>query len=181
MILNARNNQFVFKFPVGFLYPEVKRKYDSYLRRMHTPFSDMESYLNHTIQSVSFPAISSNESEQILDKFPHFSREALDLERIISKEFTVNLKTTDGYLNYWVMFEQYLSYLQVSNTKDHFPDMNLIFLDRFGYQLVTVSFIKPLMKRLDSIEMSYGSNAFDFKTFGVDFKYNNFEIKVMSD
>lgn len=65
--------------------------------------------------------------------------------------------------------------------EDYFPDMQLIMLDRDGYQLATISFRQPLMKSMDSIEMSYGQNAFDFKTFSVTFKYNLFEIDVKLD
>lgn len=181
MILNAKNNQFVFKLPKGFLYPELQEKYSFYLKRLPSPFESVEDYLNHTIQSVTFPQVSADEVEQTLDKRPQYWRQSFDLERVILKEFTVNFKTADGYLNYWVLFEQFQRYLHEQNTKDYFPDMNLIFLDRDGYQLVTVSLRQPLMKAMDSLEMSYASSAFEFRTFGVTFKYNLFEIAVKLD
>lgn len=182
MILNAKNNQFVFRLPKGFLDQELQDKYSFYLKRLPTPFDSIEDYLNHTIQSVTFPQVSADEVEQTLDKRPQYWRQSFDLERIIPKEFTVNFKTADGYLNYWVLFEQFQRYLhEQNNTKEYFPDMNLMFLDRDGYQLVTVTFRQPLMKAIDSVEMSYASTAFEFRTFGVTFKYNLFEIGVKLD
>jgi hypothetical protein len=181
MILNAKNNQFVFTLPKGFLDKELEEKYSYYLKRLPTPFENIEDYLNHTIQSVTFPSVTAEEVEQTLDKRPVYWRQSFDLERIISKEFTVNFKTADGYLNYWVLFEQFQRYLNEQNTKDYFPDMNLRFLDRQGYQLVNVVFRMPLMKGIDQVEMSYASTAFEFRTFGVTFKYNIFEIDVQLD
>lgn len=181
MILNAKNNQFVFRFPKGFLDEEIQQKYSFYLKRLPTPFENIEDYLNHTIQSVTFPSVTADEVEQTLDKTPQFWRQSFDLERIISKEFTVNFKTADGYLNYWVLFEQFQRYLKMESKRDYFPDMDIRFLDREGYELVSVVFRQPLMKGMDSLEMSYGSSAFEFRTFGATFKYNQFEIKVDLD
>jgi len=181
MILNAKSNQFIAKLPKGFLYPELNEKYSFYLKRLPTPFENIEDYLNHTISSVTFPQVNADEAQQILDKRPQFWRQSFELERIIVKEFTINFKTADGYLNYWVLFEQFQLYLEEPNRKDYFPDMDLIFLDRDGYQLVTVTFTQPLMKAMDSLEMNYGSNAFEFRTFGVTFKYNWFNIAVKLD
>jgi hypothetical protein len=141
----------------------------------------MEDYLNHTIQSVTFPSTAALDVEQTLDKRPQYWRQSFDLERIIPKEFTVNFKTTDGFLNYWVLFEQFKAYLHESNTRDYFPDMELILLDRDGYQLVTVSFRQPMMMSIDTLEMSYASVGFEFRTFAVTFKYNLFELGVKLD
>jgi hypothetical protein len=181
MILNAKSNQFVLNLPKGFLYPEVAEKFEFYLKKNPTPFDTVESYLNHTIQSVNFPSVAANEVEQMLDKRPQFWREALDLERLVTKEFTINFKTADGYLNYWILFEQFRQFLYEGNTKDYFPDFNLRFLDRQGYQMLNIVFTQPLMKSMDSIEMSYAQSGLDFRTFGVTFKYNQFEIKIELD
>lgn len=105
MILNARNNQFVFRLPKGFLSQQLEEKYSFYLKRLPTPFGSMLDYLNHTIQSVTFPQVSADEVEQTLDKRPQYWRQSWDLERVITKEFTVTFKTADGFLNYWVLFE----------------------------------------------------------------------------
>jgi hypothetical protein len=59
--------------------------------------------------------------------------------------------------------------------------MELILLDRDGYQLVTVSFRQPMMMSIDTLEMSYASVGFEFRTFAVTFKYNLFELGVKLD
>jgi hypothetical protein len=192
MILNAKNNQFVFRFPKGFIYPEIEEKYNYYLKRLPTPFENITDYVNHTIQSVTFPSVASDEIEQWVGrktgvdgknvtKNPQYWRQSLDLERVVPKEFTVNLKTADGYLNYWVLFETYRYYLTIPNTEDYFPDLNLMYLDRDGYQMLTVDFRQPLMKGISEVEMNYSATAMEFRTFAVNFKYNTFDINVKLD
>lgn len=192
MILNAKNNQFVFRFPKGFIFPEVEEKYNFYLKRLPTPFENITDYVNHTIQSVTFPSVSSDEVEQFVGrkvvvdgknvtKNPQYWRQSLDLERVIPKEFSVNLKAADGYLNYWVLFENYRRYLMITNMEDYFPDMNIFYLDREGYQILTISLKQPLMKSISEVEMNYSSTAMEFRTFTVGFKYNTFDINVNLD
>ena len=196
MILNAKNNEFVFKFPKGFIYPEIETKYNFYLKRLPTPFETITDYVNHTIQSVTFPSVASDEIEQwvgrrtevdttsgsrVVTKNPHYWRQNLDLDRVIPKEFTVNMKVADGYLNYWVMYETYKYFLTTNTTSDYFPDLNIEYLDRDGYQLLTLSYRQPIMKGISEVEMSYASTAMEFRTFAVNFKYNDFDINVKLD
>lgn len=182
MILNAKNNAFVFTLPKGFISDALETKYNFYLKRLPTPFETISAYVNHTIQSVTFPQVSATPVEQTLDKVPQFWRQSFDIERLISKEFTVNFKLTDGYLNYWILFEQFMNNMEMTTmTPEYSPDMSLRFLDREGYQLVDVRFIQPFIIGIDSIEMSYASVGYEFKTFGVNFKYNQFKIEVNLD
>ena len=116
-----------------------------------------------------------------ITKNPQYWRQSIDLERAVQKEFTVNLKAVDGYLNYWVLFENYREYLYIPNTEDYFPDMTLSYLDRDGYQMLDVVFRQPLMKSISEVEMNYSATAMEFRTFAVTFKYNTFEIGVRLD
>jgi hypothetical protein len=192
MILNSKLNQFVFRFPKGFIYSEIEEKYNFYLKRLPTPYANILDYVNATVQSVTFPGVSSDEVEQMVgrrtyvdDKFltknPQYWRQSLDLDRIIPKEFTVNLKAADGYLNYWVLFENYREFLSIPNTEDYFPDMSIMYLDREGYELLTLDFKQPLLKGISDLEMNYSVTALEFRTFSVTFKYNRFDIAIKLD
>lgn len=189
MILNSKNNQFVFRFPKGFISPEIENKYNFYLKRLPTPFENILDYVNHTIQSVTFPPVNVDQVEQwvgrrtsvddvAVTKNQQYWRQAVDLERAFPKEFSVSLKAADGYLNYWVLFETLREYLKIPNKVDYFPDMNLIYLDREGYQLLNIDFKQPLFKGISEVEMNYSATAMEFRLFTVDFKYNWFDINV---
>ena len=182
----------MFRFPKGFINEEIEKKYNFYLKRLPTPFENILDYLNHTIQSITFPSVGSDEIEQFvgrktsadgknITKNPQYWRQSLDMSRILPKEFTVNLKAADAYLNYWVLFEVYKDYLEVTNMEDYFPDMNIMYLDREGYQLLTVDMKQPIMKGISEVDMNYSATAMEFRTFSATFKYNTFDIKVKLD
>lgn len=192
MILNSKNNQFVFRFPKGFIFPEVEEKYNYYLKRLPTPFENITDYINHTVQSVSFPSVATEEVEQWvgrkvtvdgknIGKNPQYWRQSVDLDRAIPKEFTVNLKAADGYINYWALFENYRHYLTLTDITDYMPDMSLMYLDRMGYQLITIDFKQPLIKGISEVEMNYSQTALEFRVFSMTFKYNRFDINVKLD
>lgn len=197
MILNSKNNQFIFKFPRGFIYPEIEEKYNFYLKRLPTPFENITDYVNHTIQSVTFPSVSSDEVEQWvgrrtevddsngsrrgITKNPQYWRQSQDFEKVIPKEFTVNFKVADGYLNYWVLYETYRMFLMIPNKADYFPDLYIMYLDREGYELLTATYKQPLIKSISEVEMNYSATAMEFRTFSLGFKYNNFDIEIRVD
>ena len=192
MILNSKNNQFVFRFPKGFIYKDIEEKYNFYLKRLPTPFENILDYVNHTIQSVTFPSVNVDQVEQWVGrktyadetrvtKNPQIYRQSVDLERAVPKEFTVSMKTADAYLNYWVLYENFRKYLNITNTEEYLPDMNLMYLDREGYQMLTVDFKQPLITGISEVEMNYSSTAMEFSTFSLNFKYNWFDINVKLD
>jgi len=60
-------------------------------------------------------------------------------------------------------------------------DLNIMYLDRDGYQLITIDFKQPIMKGISEVEMNYSSTAMEFRTFTVNFKYNRFDINIKTD
>jgi hypothetical protein len=116
-----------------------------------------------------------------IGKNPQYWRQSLDLDRVIPKEFTVSMKAADGYINYWALFENYRHYLTITDTTDYVPDMNIIYLDRDGYELITIGFKEPLIKSISDVEMNYSQTAMEFRVFSMTFKYNRFDINVKLD
>lgn len=71
-----------------------------------------------------------------------------------------------------------MRYLEIPNTEEYFPNMNLGYLDREGYRILTMNFKQPMMNSISDVEMNYNSVAIEFRTFSVSFRYNVFEIEV---
>ena len=103
-ILNARNNDFIFKYPVDFIPKEIADEYNKRLRNIPTPYKRAGDFLNSTIQGISFPSFDVSTVEQnAFDKRTY--KGAFDLQQSVSREFTVTHKLTEGYINYWLLFE----------------------------------------------------------------------------
>lgn len=182
MILNAKNNNFFIELPRGFFYDEVIKKYDFYIKRLPNPYENIRDFINASIQGVSFPSISMDIVEQTLyeDK-PVKWKDGFNFEKHIDKSFTMTFKGYEGYINYWILFEQLYWFYNYDAENEYFPEMTLSMLDNTGFELIAFNFNKILMTEISSLDLSYSSNLPDLNTFTVTFHYNYFELKRRLD
>jgi len=180
MLLNARNNQFDFKFPRNFIPEAIEEKYGSYLNRI--PGNVVEKtidFINYTIQSVSIPSFGFDPAEvQTNDGTVTYFKGSQPLQQLIDREFTVTFQLVDGYINYWILLDTLLYYYVLDNNID---DFLLRMKDSEGNALVTIKMIEPIMKMLTELELSFASNVAEFQTFDVSFTYNIMEINMEID
>ena len=103
-ILNARANSFYFVFPKGFFPEKVHQKYIDYLQKQPTPYDTLTSYMNSTIQSVTFPSMSIDSVEQVrnLGKKINY-QSATPVQDLFNKEFQVTFRIAEGFINYFIM------------------------------------------------------------------------------
>lgn len=64
MVLNNKPQMFSIYFPSNFFYPEVKRKWEPIIERMKLPYQSIDDFMNSQIQSVTFPSITMETSQQ---------------------------------------------------------------------------------------------------------------------
>lgn len=197
MILNSKSNQFVFNLPNDFIFDEISKKYDPYIKKLYTPFNNTIDYLNHTIQSVSLPNLNIDVVEQNVGPIRYTEnindsdntkltknemryRDSDDLRNVV-KDLSITFKLTDSYLNYWILFENLMMFNDVSNTKDYFSDFIINFLNREGYIVLNVEFKMPVLLSISDVELSYSQVAIEFKTFTMGFVYNNININLFDE
>ena len=91
MILNARQNGFIFNFPKGFIVDSVIDKYSKYIKRMPIPYDTVNDFINSTIQQVNFPTLRTIDTvEQIRPGgFKQTYKSATTLQNLIQRDFTV--------------------------------------------------------------------------------------------
>lgn len=198
MILNSKSNQFKILLPIGFIPDSIEQKYSRFLKRMPTPFPSIRDYVNHSIQSITFPSVSAEVIEQangrssysepgddgemdFLTKNPRYIKGSLDMSRLLDKSFNVTFKLSDGCLNYWILFEVFQEFLQTYNTEQYKPNFLIHYLDSFGYQINTIEYDKILITGISEVEMNYSALTYEFRTFNMTFKYSNFYIKFFED
>jgi len=191
MILSAKNNNFIVRFNRGFFYPNIVKKYESYIKRLPVPYETLHDYMTASIQSMTFPALTAEPVEQILHDNKYSSRGGFYLEKYLSRDFTLTFKLYEGYINYWVMFDLFQEfYASVLNTpKDKLDtkkgrflsDVTLSFLDQTGFEFIAVELQQILITSMSEVELNYSSNTAEFKTFNMNFKYNFINIKKRLD
>lgn len=182
MIPNAKNNNFFITLPHTFFYPEIIEKYEFYIKRLPNPYETISDFVNSSIQGITFPSIDMGIVEQtLMEDTPIKWKDGFDFKKSIDKEFTITFKLFEGYINYWIMFDQLQKFYDYDTENQFFPPMTLSFLDNTGFELIAFIYEKVLMTSMTQLELSYASNIPDFQTFDVTFHYNYFNIERRLD
>jgi len=180
MLLNVRQNGFIFSFPPDYFSEAVKEKYKKYYQSLILPYDTINDFMSSTIQSIDFPGWQMDPAQQVrlLGKKQEY-KNAVQIPDLFTREFTITFKMTDAYLNYFIFLENSLGYLDFDNkTQPTFPPMRLSLLDNQGYLVASIIFNKPILKSQDGFKLSYSSGTPDFKTFTAKFAYFNFDVEL---
>lgn len=172
MLLNSKYSNFLFTFPIDFFPKEIKEKYKIVFNRNNVIFTNLENYVNYTIQSVSWPAITLETVQQEFQNVIKTYKGGREAERYIDRSIEVTFKTTDSYLNYFIMQDTLFHYWKLGETNKMFlPDLTLQVLDHYGYRIVTLLLRDTVFSGLSALELSYSSNIPEFRTFTASFNF----------
>jgi len=177
MILNNKQNAFTIYFPPNFFYPKVEKRWLPIINRLKLPYESIEDFFNSTIQSVSLPQISLNTVSQQQSQFPIKYRGGKELEPALDKSLDVTFKLTEGFISYWILFDQIEEYLLYKEDDVFWPNIFVSFLDLNGIELVVFEFEQLIPTSLSQVELSYAQTAAEFNTFSLSMNYNRFNIK----
>ena len=177
MIPNAKNNNFFITFPKQFFYEEIIEKYNFYIQRLPNPYQNIPDFINSSIQGVSFPSVEMGTVDQTLMDDPVKWKDGFNFETNLNKTFTITFKLFEGYINYWIMFDQLRKFYHLDTKNEFFPPMTLSFLDNTGFELIAFKFDKIIMTSISSLDLSYAENIPEFQTFSIDFHYNYFSVE----
>ena len=175
-ILNAKLNQFVIWFPKDFFYPEVRERWTPVVKRLKLPYQSLEDFFNATVQSVTFPEISLLNASQPQTMFNIKYRGGKELEPILDKNLTVSFKLSEGFITYWMLFDQIELFQLYSEKQPFWPSMYVSFLDHHGFELMAFEFQKIVPFNLSQFNVSYATVVTDFNTFTLGMTYNRYRI-----
>lgn len=177
MILNPRSNSFYFNFPKGFFSEKVVSKYEKYIKKQPIPFDDVQQYVNSTIQSIGIPGMSIDSVEQVrpLGKRILY-KSATPIQDLFSRDFTINFKHVDGYINYFVMLDTILDFLNFDSHVVHIPALPLRILDNEGNVIVSVTFLEVIFTSFSNVDLNYTSNNPQVQAFSLGFKCNYMDV-----
>lgn len=185
LILNARYNQFKFLFPKDFLFPDIENKYQQYLKDLPTAYPDSRSFLNSTVQSISFPGVTGvTPVDQIQAGRSVSYRQGYRFSQVINRDFTVTFRLTDAYLNYWLMYEQLLRFTNFAEEepndpdREFFPDFEILYLTSDGNLTILQKLKQVLFMGISDLTPTYTDISNSTKQFTCSFKFNYFELQV---
>lgn len=181
-ILNARNDSFWFEFPPGFFFKEVNDMWAPLLKHYKMPWENVRTYVNSTIQSVSFPEFSMDVTpEQVRNYGERQAHKSGQLPKnMLERELTVSFKTTEAYINYFILYTQLNKYLEFANSKkkQYFDNFQIGIQDHNGNVFFSLIMEQVIFTGLSNLELSKSSNTADFAAFDAQFKFNFPKMKV---
>ena len=180
MLLNARQNGFIFNFPRGFFSDALNQKYLGYVKRMPIPYDSMKDFMNSTIQQITFPTFQSiDHVEQTRPGgYKQNYKSSTNIQNLVKRDFNVTFKLGEGFINYWVMYESIVEFLDFNNKEEVLPDLTLHLLDHEGVIMATVDFQQPIYTSLSEVQLNFASTTPQFTTFSVGFRCNYVKIKL---
>ncbi|MFW6226408.1 MAG: hypothetical protein ACOC3V_05575, partial [bacterium] len=133
--------------------------------------------INAAVQGVNFPSVELSPQEQQQGQYRIAYRPGKELEPLLDKNLSVTFKLTEGFISYWILFEQIELFLEYRESLPFWPPMYISFLDHHGFELVAFEFEKIIPLSLSQFEISYATTAAEFNTFNMNLRYNRFNIK----
>lgn len=179
MLLNPKGNSFYFVFPKGFFPDVISEKYMPYLKKQPIPYDNLQTYVNSTIQSISFPSMSIDTVEQIrvLGKKVAY-KSSTPIQNMFTTDLNITFRNVDGFINYFIMLDTILYFLNFINPQIFIQDLPMRIMDSEGNIVVSVTFQEVTLTGFGELEMNYTSNAPTASTFNLGFKFNYLDIKL---
>lgn len=182
MILNQRLNNFVVLFPANFFSDEIKERYASYHKQLLLPYDTIEDFMTSTIQTVTISGWDMEMVQQIrMHGAEQEFKSAKPIKDLLTRNMEIEFKLSDAFLNYFIFYDNALSYLDFENKQQYFDSFRIALLNNEGYALVFLDMHKIVLHGMSEFNMSYAKNEPLFNTWKAKFKYNDWDLTVNYD
>ena len=200
--LKGRQDGFRLLLPKEFLVPEVEEKYAGILKEKIGYFDSPIDFLNETIQKVNVlgfqdgtmiqeqpvkgaePTIKQNRIKQ--NQFQYAGsqfnyRSGVPPIQLTDKTFNITFRHTLGYLNYFMLFENFwYQFSRDMNYEDLPQKFTIDLFNELGSIYSRVSLFYPMINSMDMLEFDYTQPVAQSQTFTIEFKYSNFDFEFIS-
>ena len=182
MLLNSKYSNFTFSFPKKWFYDDIYEKYDIFFKRNGIPYRNLDDYMSYTVQSVSWPAFSAEVAKQNKRGKEITYKSGANFINNIAKELRVTFRTTEGFLNYMVMFDQLQYYwARWENDTTYMKNFMINILDQRGHLTMSMLIEDVSFIGLSELELSFSSNIPEYRTFEATFAFNNIQYIKQED
>jgi hypothetical protein len=200
--VKARQDGFRLILPNDFIVNEINDKYAKILQEQHGFFYKPIDFLNESIQKIQILGFSEatvaqqqtgtgfplNGDPRRIDqnKFLHTStdfiyRSEVNPLQLIDKTLNVTFKHTLGFVNYFMLFENFwhLYARDTDNDESHFQ-FNIDILNSDGTVYSRIILYNPIINGMDMLDLDYTQPIAQSQTFQVTFKYSNLDYQFIS-
>lgn len=195
--LKNRKDGFRLLLPKDFLHPILEEKYTKILSKYNGFFISPIEFLNETIQHVDILGFNNaviTQDQQLKptsflideNKFNDFTypsyensyRNPQSYLSLTDLTLNINFKHTLGYLNYFMIYENFLyQFSRESDYKDILTSFKIELFNNIGEIIGTVIIENPLINSIDMLSFDYSKPIAQSETFKVEFKYSNIKFE----
>lgn len=201
LALKGRQDGFRLLFPKHFLHETIEEKYTKILKDKHSYFLDPIDFINETIQRVEVlgfqnatiqqdqssrgdqPLINSRrvkENDFLYPQAPFSYRSEVSPIALTDMTLNVEFKHTLGYLNYFIIFENFwYMYSRDTQTKEINDYLYVDILNEIGSVYSRIKLMHPLINAMDMLSFDYTQPVAQSQTFKVEFKYSDFDFEFL--
>ena len=198
--LKGRQDGFRLLFPKEFLVPEIEEKYTKILAEKHGYYLTPIDFINESIQKVNVlgfqnatvqqqqssrgePTLNDNRVEQ--NKFLYAAtdynyRNGVSPISLTDRTFNVTFRHSLGYLNYFILFENF--WYQFSRDMKYDNLVQQLYIDIMnerGSIYSRIALYYPLINSMDMLDLDYSQPIAQSQTFNIEFKYSNFDFEFI--
>ena len=180
MYRNTKNNLIYFRFPVNFVPDEIEDKYQPLLKQHQSPFKSVKEFLNSLVISVNFPSVSYDSVQQDHARTPRNFRQGTDVYRSIDKEISIDIRLTEGYLSYFMLYDIFIYWNDNPEATNQYLE-TFVFktLDLRGNEMATIEYKEVLFIGIGDLSLSFSDVDPTFNSFSIDFISNIIDIKPL--
>jgi len=179
MILTQRQHTFLILFPKTFFSDALKENFKFYREQLKLPYENIDDYLSSTIQSVDFPGWNMKKATQVrkLGARQDF-KNATPVKDLMDRNFSIQFKLSDGFLNYFMFYNNAIEYLDFRNKKMYFDDFKFLLLNNEGYMIGTIDFRQLILTGMSKVKLDYSNMERGNNIFTADFNFNDWDIEL---
>lgn len=202
--LKGRQDGFRLLLPKDFICPEIEEKYSKVLTERRGFYVKPIDFLNESIQKVQVLGFTnaviqqkqSNTGTQFM-RFNEDRREENDFMYpstdynyrspsspldLIDKTLNIEFKHTLGYLNYFLLYENFWYQFARDRKYGELPsNFNIDLINENGSIFATIVLESPIVNGMDMLDFDYTQPIAQSQTFKVEFKYSNIKFKFIQD
>ena len=199
--LKGRQDGFKLLFPKEFLVQQIEEKYAKILADKHGYYLTPIDFVNESIQKVnvlgfqngtvpqqqttrgSEPTFKSERVEQ--NKFLYGGsefnyRNSVSPIALTDKTFNVTFRHTLGYLNYFILFENFwYQFSRDMNYDDMMQMLPIEILNERDEAYARIKLFYPMINSMDMLEFDYSQPVAQSQTFNIEFKYSDFDLEFI--
>jgi hypothetical protein len=178
MRLSSQGSQFVFNLPQDFIPQEILNSYTPLLEKNWVQYENVLDYLNSTIKSINLPGISFDTPQQMLirGKVRKFKPSTNVQDILTTHEATVNFRSVDSDLNYWILFDIIIKHYLNTDTNFLNP-FSISVVDIHRDAIYTIHLKEIIIKSFSDLQFDYSQQKINTKEFTMTLHFNFYDIE----